>query len=288
VVTTKQRRQVVTHLLAAFGAQRVSARRACHLLRLSRSRWHYQARRGDDRVLRERLRALAAERPRWGYQQLHVLLRREGYVVNHKKVLRLYREEGLAVLRRRRKKRVAVPRVPLPQPSARTERWSMDFISDALADGRPFRCLTLVDDFTRECPAIEAAHSLPAWRVIHVLDRLALERGLPRSIVCDNGPEFAGKALDLWAHQRGVALQFIRPGKPMENAFIESFNGKFRDECLSVNWFTSLADAQLAIEAWRLDYNECRPHTALARRTPAEFTKTIDPKTPKSPQRLTA
>jgi putative transposase len=284
-VTTRQRRQVVTHLLAAFPT---STRRACRVVGLSRSRWHYRSRRGDDRVLRERLVALAAERPRWGYEQLHVLLRREGHRVNHKKVLRLYREEGLAVLRRRRKKRVAVARVPLPQPSARTERWSMDFISDALADGRPFRCFTIVDDFTRECPAIEVSHSLPGLRVIQILERLAAERGLPRSIVCDNGPEFAGKALDLWAHQRGVVLQFIRPGKPIENAYIESFNGRFRDECLSGNWFTSLADAQRTIEAWRRDYNEVRPHSALARRTPAEFTREIERTTSPSPQRLTA
>lgn len=285
MVTTRQRRQVVTHLLAAFPT---SARRACRLVRLSRSRWHYKSRRGDDRVLRDRLCALAAERPRWGYQQLHVLLRREGHLVNHKKVLRLYREEGLAVMRRRRKKRVAVSRVPLPLPSGRTERWSMDFISDALANGRPFRCLTIVDDFTRECPAIEVGHSLPGWRVIHVLNRLANERGLPRSIVCDNGPEFAGKALDLWAYERGVILQFIRPGKPVENAFIESFNGKFRNECLGVNWFTNLQDAQLTIESWRRDYNEYRPHTSLGHRTPAEFARTIDSKAADSPQRLTA
>jgi putative transposase len=173
VVTTRQRRQVVTHLLAAFPA--TSARRACRLVRLSRSRWQYRSVRGDDAPLRARLRELAAAKPRWGYQQLHILLRREGRLVNHTKVLRLYREEGLAVARRRRTKHVAVARVPLPQPSARTERrterWSMDFVSDALADGRGFRCFTLVDDFTRECPALEVAHSLPAWRVIHVLER---------------------------------------------------------------------------------------------------------------------
>lgn len=287
-MTTRQRRQVVTYLLAAFRDERVSARRALRLIGLSRSRWHYRTRRGGDSVLRDRLRTLAATRPRWGYQQLHTLLRREGHVVNHKKVLRLYREEGLAVARRRRKKQVAIARVPLPRPSTRTERWSMDFVSDALADGRPFRCPTMVDDFTRECPAIAVAHSLPAWRVVHTLDRLAAERGLPRSIVCDNGPEFASKALDRWAHEHGVALQFIRPGKPIANAFVESFNGKRRDECLSVNWFTSLGDAQAAIEAWRQDYNECRPHTALGRRTPAEFTERIIAKKAHSPHRLTA
>jgi putative transposase len=285
VVTTKQRRQVVTHLLAAFPT---SERRACRLVRLSRSRWQYRSRRGDDTALRARLRELAAAKPRWGYQQLHVLLRREGHRVNHKKVLRLYREEGLAISRRRRKKRAAIARVPLPRPTRRTERWSMDFVSDALADGRPFRCFTLVDDFTRECPVIEVAHSLPARRVIHALERVAAERGLPRSIVCDNGPEFAGKAMDRWAYEHGVALQFIRPGKPIENAYCESFNGKLRDECLNASWFASLADAQREIERWRREYNDERPHKNLGRRTPAEFTKTLQDSTPSTPQRLTA
>jgi putative transposase len=207
VVTTQQRRQVVTHLLAAFPQS--SERRACRVVSLSRSRWQCRSIRGDDAMLRTRLRELATAKPRWGYQQLHILLRREGHVVNHKKVLRLYREEGLAVPRRRRKKHVAIARVPLPKPSARTERWSMDFVSDALFDGRPFRCFTLVDDFTRECVAIEVAHSLPAWRVIHVLERAATERGLPRSIVCDNGPEFAGKAMDRWAYELQNAPSFL-------------------------------------------------------------------------------
>ena len=271
-MTTTQRRQVVTHLLAAFPT---SARRACRLVRLSRSRWQYRSQRRDDASLRARLRDLAALRPRWGYQQLHVLLRREGLKVNHKKVLRLYREEGLAVSRRRRKKHVAIARVPLPKPTARTERWSMDFVSDALADGRSFRCFTLVDDFTRECPAIEVGQSLPAWRITHVLDRVASERGLPRSIVCDNGPEFAGKVMDRWAHEHGVVLQFIRPGKPVENAYCESFNGKFRDECLSTFWFTTIADAQREIEHWRREYNDVRPHKNLGRRTPTEFTRSL-------------
>jgi putative transposase len=288
VVTTRQRRQVVTHLLAAYRDHAVSARRACRLLGLSRSRWHYRSHRGDDGELRERLRQLAAQRPRWGYQQLHILLRREGRVVNHKKVLRLYREEGLAVLRRRRKKRVAMQRVPLPVPRERTDRWSMDFIHDQLADGRPFRCFTVVDDFTRECVAIAVGHSLPGWRVGQILDEAIAERGRPRSIVCDNGPEFAGKALDLWAHQRRIALQFIRPGKPTENAFIESFNGKFRDECLSVNWFATLADAQLQIDDWRRDFNELRPHRGLRRLTPAEFVREHDQLTRNAPHRLTA
>lgn len=285
-MTTKQRRQVVTHLLAAFPVS--SARRACRLVRLSRSRWQYRSVRGDDAALRARLRELAAKKPRWGYQQLHILLRREGRLVNHKKVLRLYREEGLAVSRRRRKKHVAIARVPLPKPSARTERWSMDFVSDALFDGRTFRCFTLVDDFTRECPVLEVAHSLPAWRVIHALERVAAERGLPKSIVCDNGSEFTSKAMDRWAYERGVTLQFIRPGKPIENAYCESFNGKLRDECLNANWFASLADAQRAIEQWRQEYNEERPHKNLGRRTPVEFARSLQNQSPSQPQRLTA
>ena len=284
-MTTAHRRRVVTELLAAFPTS--SERRACRLVRLSRSRWQYQSRRGTDEALRARLRELAAAKPRWGYQQLHVLLAREGHRVNHKKVLRLYREEGLAVTRRRRRKHVARARVPLPTPRQRTERWSMDFVSDALADGRGFRCFTLVDDYTRECPAIEVGHSLPAWRVIHVLERVAVERGLPASIVCDNGPEFAGKAMDRWAHERGVALQFIRPGKPVENAYCESFNGKLRDECLNAHWFVTLADAQRAIEHWRTEYNEVRPHSSLARRTPSEFARALQEENT-SPQRLTA
>jgi len=144
----------------------------------------------------------------------------------------------------------------------------MDFITDALSDGRAFRCFTIIDNLTRECPAIEVAHSLPALRVIQALDRLAVTRGLPQSIVCDNGPEFAGRALDLWAHHHRVSLQFIRPGKPVENAFIESFNGRFREECLSTEWFTSLTDAQRAIEIWRNDYNHVRPHSSLDGRNP--------------------
>ena len=282
-----QRRAVVTHLLQRFPVS--SERRACRLVRLSRSRWQSRMRRSRHDELRARLKELALLRPRWGYQRLHVLMRREGYRVNHKLVLRLYREEGLAV-RRRSRKRVAVPRVPLPAPTAANARWSMDFVSDALADGRAFRCLTIVDDCTRECPAIEAAHSLPALRVIQVLDRLAATRGLPGSIVCDNGPEFAGKALDLWAHRRDVALQFITPGKPVENAYIESFNGRFRDECLNSEWFTSLTDAQRVIERWRRDYNEARPHSGLAGRTPEAFARELQQHqqlTP-SPQRLTA
>lgn len=286
-MTTRQRRHVVTHLVAAYP---VSARHACRLVGLSRSRWHHPPTRPAHEALRARLRALAAERPRWGYQRLYLLLRREGCRVNHKLVLRLYREEQLAVRQRRRQKQVAVVRVPRPRPSHANERWSMDFVADALADGQRFRCFTLVDDCTREALAIEVASGLPALRVIQVLERVAAYRTtLPASIVCDNGPEFAGRALDQWAHARGVALVFIRPGKPVENAYVESFNGKLRDECLNAEWFRTLAEAQQTIERWRVDYNTRRPHTSLAGLTPEEFAHQLPHvSSPPSPYRLTA
>jgi putative transposase len=191
-----------------------------------------------------RLQAHAAVRPRFGYRRLHVLVAREGVHANHKRVHRVYREAGLQVRRRTRKRLTRGDRVPLARPTAPLERWSMDFMADTLADRRGFRTLNIVDDFSHECPAIEVDRSLPGARVVRVLDRLADTVGLPRVIVCDNGPEFAGRALEAWAYRRGVDLRFIRPGKPIENAYVESFNGKFRDECLNEHWFVSLAEAQ--------------------------------------------
>lgn len=267
MVTTEQRRQVVTHLVAAYG---VSQRRACRVMRLARSRWQYRSRRPRREALRTRLRELAVARPRWGYKRLHVLLRREGQQVNHKLVYRLYREEGLRV-RRRGRKYVTGPRVPLPTPTRPNQRWGMDFISDAFVEGRRFRCLTMVDECSRECPAIEADVSLPAVRVIAVLDQLAAARGLPECLVVDHGPEFISKALDAWAYQHGVHLVFIRPGKPSDNAFVESFHSRFRDECLNQQWFWDLPDARRQIETWRRDYNEVRPHASLNYQTPREF-----------------
>ena len=273
-MTAEQRRRVVTHLCAAFP---VSARRACRLIGLSRSRWHYQPLRlRRDAPIRERLKVLAGERPRFGYKRLHLLLRREGYAVNLKRVYRLYREERLAVRPHRRRKRVATPRVPLPAPTRANERWGMDFIHDQCVGGPRFRCLTMVDEFTRECPHIEVDTSLPAARVIGVLDELAASRGLPQSLVVDHGPEFISQALDIWAYRHGVALVFIRPGKPVENAYVESFHSRFRDECLAANWFLTLPDARHQIEQWRRDYNEARPHTSLGGRTPAEFARKLE------------
>ena len=201
-----------------------------------------------------------------------MLLAREGQVLNHKLVHRLYRGERLAVMRRR-KKRAAIARVPAKGPTRPDERWAMDLVSDALADGRKIRRLSVVDAFTRECPAIEVDTSLPGERVARVLDRLVTTRGTPAAITVDNGPELAGKALDAWAYRHDVTLNFITPGKPVENAFLESFNGKFRDECLSQHWFLSLPDARVHVERYRRDYNEVRPHRALDARTPTEFAR---------------
>jgi putative transposase len=252
----------------------LSERQACRYTGFARSSQRYRVRRPPRTELRARLHTLALLRPRWGYRRLYRLLRREGMVVNKKLVQRVYREEGLAV-RRRTRKRVAVPRTPRPAPAAPNERWSMDFVSDSLGDGRKFRVLTIVDDFTRESPAIEVDTSLPGERVVRVLEQLAETRGLPKAIVCDNGPEFRGEALDQWADRHGVTLQFIQPGKPVQNAFAESFNGRFRDECLNESWFVSLPDARQTIEAWRVDYNVARPHSGLADRTPEEFAKEL-------------
>jgi putative transposase len=250
----------------------LSERRACKLVGMTRSSYRYAVRRQEPGGLRERLRGLAQERCRFGYRRLTVLLRREGWPVNHKRVYRLYREEGLGVRRRKGKRIGVVRRQPLAIPTRPNGRWSMDFISDALGDGRKFRSLNIVDDFNRECLAAEVDTSLTGARVVRVLEQLGERRGLPQILVMDNGPEFAGRAVDVWAYDQGVKLHFIEPGKPVQNAFIESFNGKMRDECLNEHWFMSLAEAREAIEAWRRDYNEVRPHTSLGNRTPQEFT----------------
>jgi putative transposase len=187
-------------------------------------------------------------------------------LVNHKKVYRLYTAEDLAVRRRKRRKLAAGARILLAPPTQLNQRWSMDFMGDSLATGRTFRILNIVDDYSREAVAIEVDSSLPGLRVVRVLERLAQERPLPTRLVCDNGPEFTGRALDAWAYARGVQLHFIRPGKPIENAFAESFNGRLRDECLNENWFADLPEARSTIGAWRIDYNEVRPHSARAAR----------------------
>lgn len=249
----------------------VSERRACRVLLLGRSTRRYKSVRGDDVALRMRLRELALSRPRFGYRRLLVLLRREGWKVNHKRVHRLYAQEGLIVRIRRRKKLASVGRVAPAAASRRNERWVMDFVSDSLVDGHKFRVLTVMDVFTRECVVLEVDHSLPAVRVTRALDAAIARRGKPSAITIDNGTEFTSNHFDAWAYEKEIALDFIRPGKPIENAFAESFNGRFRDECLSTSWFTSLDDARRTIEDWRRDYNESRPHSALGGVSPAAF-----------------
>ena len=251
----------------------MSERRACELLEVARSTLRYLSHPLEVPEVRERLRTLAAQRPRFGYRRLHIFLRREGWSVNHKRVYRLYREEGLTVRRRRRTRRAQAPRTPLPEPSGPTVRWSMDFMADTLREGRRFRTFNVVDDFTRECLAIEVDFSLPAARVVRVLERIAAQRGLPQVLVSDNGPEFTSRAMDAWAFRSGVRQHFIEPGKPVQNAFVESFNGKCRDECLDPHWFSSLGDARWTIEAWRKDYNAVRPHSSLGGLAPEEFAR---------------
>lgn len=258
----------------------LSQRRACRLVGIPRSVARYQPRCTEPVELRQRLRELAAERRRFGYRRLGVLLRREAFAVNHKRVYRLYREEGLAVRRRKRLRRCGRGRVARPAPVEANQRWSMDFVSDSLANGRRVRILTVVDDFTRECLATEVDTSLPGLRVARVLDQLGQLRGLPEAITVDNGPEFAGRALDAWAYERQVQLHFIEPGKPVQNAYIESFNGRLRDECLNEHWFGSLHQARRIIEEWREDYNCVRPHSALDNWTPQAFAAKMAVKTP--------
>jgi putative transposase len=248
-----------------------SERRACGLVGIGRSSARYRTKRSGDAELRERLRQLAGERRRFGYRRLHVMLVREGQMVNHKRVYRLYREEGLSVRKRRRKRVSREARVPLQAPSGPNQLWSLDFVQDTLSWGRKFRLLTVVDAYTRESLAIEVDTSLSGVRVARVLERVVTERGRPSEIVLDNGPELTSKALDQWAYERGVQLQFIDPGKPQQNGFIESFNGRLRDECLNEHWFLSLPHAQRTIEDWRVDYNLNRPHSSLGNLTPEEF-----------------
>jgi putative transposase len=217
-----------------------------------------------------RLRELAEARRRFGYRRLQILLQREGWQVNHKRIHRLYVEEKLSLRRKRGRKHSRV-RQPLPEAVAANQVWSVDFMTDALSSGRRFRMLNIVDDYTRECLAIEVDTSLGGVRVVRVLEELKQRRGLPRQIRSDNGPEFVSRAVDQWAYEQGLQWHTIQPGRPMENGYVESFNGRFRDECLNENWFRDLADAREKIVQWKQDYNETRPHSSLQYRTPVEF-----------------
>lgn len=250
----------------------MSTRKACHLAQLSRSTYSRKSQAKDQTALRRRIREIAAVRPRFGFQRIHVMLRREGWHVNKKRVRRLYRLEGLQLrMRIRRRKHMCLHRGPVPPPAAPGERWSMDFVHDQLFDGRPFRMLTVVDQLSRESPLIEVDFSLTGHKVAAALERCLSEGPKPRSLTVDHGTEFTSKALEEWAWQRHIELDFTRPGKPMDNGHIESFNGRLRDECLNVNQFLTIEDAKAKIEAWRLDYNDHRPHGSLGYLTPREF-----------------
>jgi putative transposase len=265
----KQRRRLVKKLIDEY---RVSVSRACRVCMLARSLAYYKAHGRDDGPVRQRIKEIAATRVRYGVVRVHVLLQREGWPDNFKRVRRIYREEGLNLRTKRpRRVRAARHRKEQLQFTAPDQCWSMDFVSDTLFDGRRFRALTVVDNFSRECLEIEVGQSLKAEDVVRVMERMKLLRGsVPQRIKVDNGSEFISKALDKWACENKVVLDFSRPGKPTDNAFIESFNGSFRDECLNVNWFLSMEDAREKINAFKQEYNHFRPHSALGNLTPIE------------------
>ena len=260
---------MVEHLQVEYD---ISQRYSCSVLRVHRSLCRYKFTADDQAFLRMRIREIAAVRVRYGYRRIYVLLRREGWEVNHKRIYRLYCEEGLHLRRKRPRRHVsAAHREERAVASRANESWSMDFVSDALFNGKRLRALTVVDNFTRQCLAIEVDKGIRGEQVVFVLETIAARRGLPETIFCDNGPEFISRTLDKWAYDNTVTLNFSRPGKPTDNAIIESFNGSFRDECLNTNWFLSIEDARMKIESWRIDYNETRPHMSLGWFTPLEF-----------------
>jgi putative transposase len=273
-VTPVAKRQAVVHLCQAH---EVSQRRACRVITADRTSMRYRSVRPDDVTLRARLRELAAVRRRFGYRRLTILLRREGTRVNHKKLRRLYREERLQVRRRGGRKRALGTRAPLALPQGPNQRWSLDFVSDTLIDSRRFRILAVVDDFTRECLTLVADTSLSGERVARALDAIIARRGRPISIVSDNGTELTSMAILGWSQETLVDWHYIVPGKPTQNAFIESFNGRLRDELLNETLFTSLAHAREALAIWRDDYNTVRPHSAIGNVPPAVYAKLSDP-----------
>jgi putative transposase len=274
MVTPAARREAAAQLRVAY---EVSERRACSALGADRTSIRYRSGRPDDAAIRARLRELAAVRRRFGYRRLHVLLKREGIIMNHKKLRRLYREERLQVRRRGGRKRALGTRAPMTLPQGPNQRWSMDFMSDALADGRRFRIFAVVDDFTRECLALIADTSLPGLRIVRELDAIVATRGRPAMCVSDNGTELTSRAALCWAQKLAVEWHYIAPGKPQQNAFIESFNGRLRDELLNETLFISLSHAREALKIWREDYNTVRPHSSLVNMPPVTFAKLSAP-----------
>jgi putative transposase len=253
-----------------------SQRRACRLVSLHPKTYRHKSRRPSDDGLRKRLRELASQRRRFGYRRLGLLLGREGIKLSHKKLYRLYKEERLTVRKRGGRKRALGTRAPMTIPQDRNLRWSLDFVADTLVSGRRFRILTLVDDFTRECLALVVDTSLSGLRVARELDRIAEQRRYPCMIVSDNGTELTSNAVLAWQQERGVEWHYIAPGKPMQNGFVESFNGRLRDECLNEHLFANLKEARQIIEEWRIDYNTNRPHSSLNGLTPTEFAARSD------------
>jgi putative transposase len=255
---------------------RISERRACRVTGLHRGSYRYRSLQNPWTALRMRIREIAQARVRYGYRKILVLLKREGWEVGKTLVQRLYQEEGLVLKQRpKRRRRAAEHRGEPVRTTEANQAWSLDFVADQFTDGRRFRALTVLDVFTRESLAIEVGQALKGTDVVTVLNRLRFERSAPKILFCDNGSEFTSQIMDLWAYQNGVKIDFSRPGKPTDNAYIETFNGTLRAECLDTHWFTTLAEAQQSIEAWRQEYNESRPHRALGDRTPNEFANGI-------------
>jgi putative transposase len=275
VVKPAARREVVRHYQDVFA---LSERRACDAMGFGRASHRYRSRRDPASELRMRLKDLAESRVRYGYRRLHVLLRREGWPVNHKRIYRLYSEEGLSIRTRSLKRRRACRyRSARAEPGTMNDVWAMDFVSDKLFDDQPFRILTMVDCHTREALATSARTNFRAYQVVEELDRIVRLRGKPRNIRVDNGPEFAGRLLDQWAYLNKIELDFSRPGKPSDNAYIEAFNSRIRQECLNAAWFLSMADARQRINEWRIHYNQHRPHSALGNLTPNAFAEQLYP-----------
>jgi len=267
-MTPCAKRRIVAELVAGH---QLSRRRAAGLLQLQRSVYYYRSRAKDMTALRMRLRDLAASRPCYGYRRLHVLLQREGWLLNHKKVWRLYRAENLMVRTRKKKHRASRLRLLPAMPTRQNQRWSIDFVADQLATGRRFRVFTMLDIFSRQSPGIRVDFSLPATAVTIALDKAMATKGQPEVITLDNGTEFTSRHFDAWAFKRGIRLDFIAPGRPVENAFIESFNDKLRNECLNLYWFQSLDEAQRIVGDWRKEYNKTRPHSSLGNLAPDTY-----------------
>lgn len=269
MVSPAVKREAVAYLTSGL---QLRPTRACRVVGLASSTFHHTSKRvRSDEPVRSRLKELAAQRARWGCPMLFSILRREGFKDNYKRVERIYREAKLSIYLRKRKNLRSSPRMPLPLPTAPNQTWSMDFVQDALSDGRRFRCFNLVDDFTRECLVIHVARSIRSTTLVEIFETLKQTRALPQNIRCDNGPELTAIAMDLWAYRNRVKICTIDPGKPQQNAFVESFNGKFRADCLDQNWFEPLDEAKEKINVWKNDYNEYRPHSSISMKTPSEF-----------------